>query len=580
VTIVTTPPIEEVNMHRFLLLLLSFAALTVSVGSSAQTGQPTLFTPLHTYYMAASGCSDANAGRSPAAPWCSPNHSLVCGDVIVAAAGNYSGVNMGNWGTVSNCPSTSGGIDGSGGIYFATLLCGGSDLEACTTSGQLWDMGQSNWSVQGWKVNNTAACTSTAGCGSEGRAFELDGYPNPTHHYAIINNVCYNVASCVHTEDDGVVSGAHGVDYVAAIGNIAVKASMNSSFPEAAFDIVGAYPLDQKAGTHYYLYNNYTWNDDCGTACNNFDSEAFMFDSWDAHPGNNNTGVISNNISWNAKRYCVNLFTGGTERNTITPTMKVYNNTCFHNNVNIAADNSSGELNVAIGKPWTVLMYNNVAFQTLATSGSGRPLYAFQSGSGLNSGLVVGGTGKDNIFKGSATTCAGNCNLVNDVDDRPAVLRRVFEKIFRGTATAPYSVVAYDANIVPSGIFVDPGFNNTADLLNNRSSNTPTCTGFVNTTLCMGYNATTQTLTNPSVIYDLQPNLNCGGVTGQCSGKGFQLPSVVCASSGDVFNDYPVWLKGIVYLRVVNNQIYQYHDLATTSCTADAGPPPKSIQHP
>src|SRR5215470_300105 len=142
-------------MHRFLPFLLSFAALTVSVASVMRklstlfltaaavilasnltalgtTGQPTLFTPLHTYYMAASGCSDANAGTSPAAPWCSPNHSVVCGDVIVSAPGNYSSVNMGNWGAVKNCPSTSGGIDGNGQIYFAVLLCGGADLEACT----------------------------------------------------------------------------------------------------------------------------------------------------------------------------------------------------------------------------------------------------------------------------------------------------------------------------------------------------------------------------------------------------------------------------------------------------------------
>src|SRR5262249_41656965 len=248
-----------------------------------------------------------NAGTSPAAPWCSPNHSVVCGDVIVAAAGNYSSVDMGNVGTVSNCPSTSGGIDGTGGIYFAVLLCSGADLEACTTSGRLWDMSSNNWSVQGWKIT-FPGCSNVGGCGSEGRAFNLDGcFGGPVDHFAIVNNVIYNVASAVHTDDCGI-SGSHGVDYVAAVGNIAVKANNNSSFPEAAFDIVGPFPKDQAAGTHYYLYNNYTWNDDCGSACDRFDSEAFMFDAWDFHAGNNNTGVIANNISWNAKRYCVNLF--------------------------------------------------------------------------------------------------------------------------------------------------------------------------------------------------------------------------------------------------------------------------------
>jgi hypothetical protein len=29
----------------------------------------TTFTPLHTYFMAATGCNDANAGTSAASPW-------------------------------------------------------------------------------------------------------------------------------------------------------------------------------------------------------------------------------------------------------------------------------------------------------------------------------------------------------------------------------------------------------------------------------------------------------------------------------------------------------------------------------
>src|SRR5262249_40463643 len=149
----------------------------------------------------------------------------------------------------------------------------------------------------------------------------------------------------------------------------------NSSFCEAAFDIVGPWPKDQNAGTHYYLYNNYTWNDNAGTGCNVFDSEAFMFDTWDAHPGNNNTGVIANNISWSAKRYCVHFFTGGTS-NSITPTMKAYNNTCFHNNVATAADSADGELNISVGLPWAMRMYKNIALSPNPTSSGGNQIYA------------------------------------------------------------------------------------------------------------------------------------------------------------------------------------------------------------
>ncbi len=112
-------------------ILLSIAVMplasTRAVTNAFTITATTTFTPLHTYFMAASGCSDANAGTSAGSPWCTPNHPVVCGDVIVAAAGNYNG-DLGTWGTVSGCPSTTGGIDGTGGIYEAVLLCGGAGL--------------------------------------------------------------------------------------------------------------------------------------------------------------------------------------------------------------------------------------------------------------------------------------------------------------------------------------------------------------------------------------------------------------------------------------------------------------------
>ena len=90
------------------------------------------FTALHTYFMSPTG-SDANTGLSSSTAWATPNHPVNCGDVIVATPGAYNG-DFSTWGTVSNCPSTSGGTSGNGGVYFAALLCGGSDLGAngCT----------------------------------------------------------------------------------------------------------------------------------------------------------------------------------------------------------------------------------------------------------------------------------------------------------------------------------------------------------------------------------------------------------------------------------------------------------------
>ena len=44
-----------------------------------------------TYYLApaTAGGNDSNDGLSPAAPWLTPDHSVNCGDVILAAAGSY-----------------------------------------------------------------------------------------------------------------------------------------------------------------------------------------------------------------------------------------------------------------------------------------------------------------------------------------------------------------------------------------------------------------------------------------------------------------------------------------------------------
>ena len=95
------------------------------------------------HYLAPSGCSNSYNGLSPTftsgsnGPWCNPTHAMNCGDVIIASAGTYSpspfGLNA--WGAVSNCPSTTGGIDGTGGVYFAVLLCAGPSVGSCSVVG-------------------------------------------------------------------------------------------------------------------------------------------------------------------------------------------------------------------------------------------------------------------------------------------------------------------------------------------------------------------------------------------------------------------------------------------------------------
>src|ERR1039458_2720059 len=56
-----------------------------------------------TYYLAPRG-NDANSGTRARLPWRTPNHSVKCGDTIIAAAGSYIGTmnfNYGSWGSVT-----------------------------------------------------------------------------------------------------------------------------------------------------------------------------------------------------------------------------------------------------------------------------------------------------------------------------------------------------------------------------------------------------------------------------------------------------------------------------------------------
>jgi hypothetical protein len=475
---------------------------TSGVGGGVQSGSVP-FTALHTYYMSATG-SDSNNGTSAATAWATPNHQVVCGDVIVAASGTYTS-SFGAWGTVSNCPSTSGGIDGAGGIWMAVVLCGGSDLESCKTTNKLWGMNKSNWAVEGWKVTNP-------GTGSGSRAFELDGSGGLIHHLALINDVAFNVASGFHS-DDGGKTGAFGVDYWASVGNIAQNAAQNDSFCEAAIDAVGIGVLDTNAGTHVFFDGNFSYAN-TATGCGS-DTEDYMVDTLDQHNVNSQI-VLSNNIGFGADRECIHTF--WQQISTNTPTIKIYNNTCYQNNVNTHGDFAWGEIDNTtndgtgtVNNPWIITVKNNLAYQPLSASAGGGRVYAYMV-TNVSAGLTVSG----NFFRANSTVCPSHCNSTYDV-------------LSWGTL----------AELNTSGnTYTKPAFTNTTDLLANRLG-VPNCAGFTTTTKCMGYDPNTPVLTTPSIISDLVPTAS------GTSGKGYQLPSTTCAANPD----YPTWLKGIVYLH-------------------------------
>ena len=530
----------------FLRVLLAFWLIVLPVhagtlpllgagGPPPATGD-TPFTQLSTHYMRTGG-SDANCngtvnvddsvGVRPNCAWSTSVHNLNCGDaVIVAPSLSYTSTHFpGGFGTQSNCPSTTGGIDGAGGINHAIFICGGSDLEACliTLSGDFTDSdpGESNLAFEGFKVNaNGHRFLAPKNCQHTG---------SPSHHWASINNVVYNAAQAAGMNDCGDAL-AESIDYWAIVGTVAQNAAQDS-ICLAAIDGVGPKNLNTTAGTHLYMYGNFSYaNANVGCRATS-DTEAYMFDTLDFH-NYTQQGVIANNVAWASDRMCIQLF--WQQNNADTPTIKVYNNTCFHNNQQTGTDNYDGEININTGAnyPWITTVQNNIAYQSLATSGGGHNVSAFAV-YGTANNLTVGGTGNENVFRANNGSCGATfCNSGFDAGSF-------------GTSGE-----------LGTNTYTNPTFNNTSDLLTNWVG-TPSCTGFVNVTQCMGYAAATATLTSNTPISDL--TATCAG----CTGKGYQLPSTTCNSNAD----FPTWLKGVVYLHVVSGStIVQKHDLVTTPC--------------
>jgi hypothetical protein len=518
-----------------MIVLLSCLSITSSsaVTNNFNINANYAFTPLHTYFLAtaADGGNDSNSGTDTAHPWLTPNHSVVCGDVILAKPStSYAPVNFvtGKWGTVSGCPSTTGGIDGAGGINFVTLLCAGTFPGACAGTiptainpNYFFFVSANNWAVEGWTV--TAFYTTTGA----GFCYAIDGTTTKIHHVAFINDICSNAASATFVQDNGVQSTTIGGDYWAVIGMIAQNAAGRcDGFWDAALDIIGIVDWDTNAGTHILFDQNFAFPaPQSASGCNNgsnTDGEAMMFDTLDAHAYSQRI-VARNNILGRAEKFGMQIFyaeEAGPPANGKTPVLVVYNNTLWNNNVGSNSTSGGGgwcnaavgDINIQMGGVVNVTVINNIALTVVASPNCGAADYALLFGGAGTTGVTIGGTGVENILKGHETSCGGTCDAGNNE-------------------------IAFNGLSIGTDIYVDPAFNNTTDFLNNQMG-VPNCSAFTNTVACMGWNHLTQTAINPSVIYDM--TATCA----QCVGKGYQPPPRQCAAD----SDYPPWLKGINYL--------------------------------
>jgi len=530
-------------MRRRLLFLLPLAlcfaygaraALTnvnFGVGAASQVA----FTPLHIYYMSPTG-SDSNSGTSPSSPWATPNHPVDCGDVIIAAPGAYSPSGMGVTSQPSNCPSNSSGIDGSGGIYFAVVLCNGN-VGACHVdgsggSGGAIEVGASNWAFEGWQV-------SSKSIGSSGmRGFEVNACASGTtviHHVAFVNDVATHLQEGFDTNECALnhnVPG-NGVDYFAVVGSIAQNAN-DDPICVAAIDDVAPANLNSDAGVHVFFGGNFAIANR-NPACPGSDGEGIMLDTWDAH-GYVGTGVIENNIIYDSAWAGLQIFEQNI--NTSNPQFQVFDNTLYANEACTEFSvGTSGELNIQLdgGYPWTLNVYNNIALTNRKTVGckGGGNVYAMHTGgvNGVGSTTMnIGGSGLQNIFKGEMTSCDSTCDSGNNV-------------------------VAFNGFGVGTDTYENPGFANTSDLLANQVGAPDCSSSYTNTTACMGWNNSTQRAAANSVIADLTPTAS------GTSGKGYQPPG---ACKPDQY--YPTWLKGIVYLQWDGTNLWEYNGLVQKPC--------------
>jgi hypothetical protein len=224
-----------------------------------------------TYYITTTG-NDSNAGTS-GSPWLTPNHAVNCGDVIIRAAGTYSSAHFieGQWGTVSNCPS-------SAGIYFASLKCAGPYVTSCVINDTVENgmtIDKSNWAVIG-AINSSTF----------GSCFSVNPFNGPSniHHIALINviaNGCQQSGIQIYPYWTG--PNQYGVDELAIVGAIMYNGAQSGTECYSGISEYSPANVDNNPGTHKFYagifsYANYAPHG-CGSGANS-DGNGFIFDDW------------------------------------------------------------------------------------------------------------------------------------------------------------------------------------------------------------------------------------------------------------------------------------------------------------
>jgi hypothetical protein len=351
-----------------------FASVAVTIAPVAST----------TYYLAPAvdGGADSNSGTIPGSPWLSPNHPLKCGDTIVAAVSNaYSASNFQAFGTVT-C---------SAGNNVAWLTCArfdGCKISGLATLQRGMTVSASYWGVAGWEVDGTSISSVC-----------FEAMPNPAaptiHHIIFANNIAVG-CGLGGIEFAPAASGgtANGVDYIAAVGNIAYGNSGGSSSCGSGIIVYEPVASDSRPGTHIYVAGNFAWANVNGNPCGGTaptDGEGIIFDTFD---GSQSTGfspydqqaVADNNMLLD------NGGRGLEVLNNNAASVYLRRNTAWGNNTDL---NQTSACACVLGEMLIVdvtgvQVFQNIAVTSARTGTRGYPLYAY---------WVTSPTGTDSVYQ-------------------------------------------------------------------------------------------------------------------------------------------------------------------------------------
>lgn len=545
-----------------LILLFCFGAHALAGFAIFQAATPgfTLFTPLHTYFISTTG-NDGNAGTSAGSPWATANHAVVCGDVLVVAAGTYTASQfVSNSGTVSNCPSTTGGIDGTGGVYFAIVLCGGSDVMSCQINNAADNaviVNKSNWAFEGFwattPINGSNCFLANNNAGG-----------TTIHHVAFINSI----ASTCGDTGFGASGGGSAVgsdDQLAIVGVSAYNAAnshTNGAECGSAISILPSNGPDTSAGTHIYVAGAYLgYNTNTGTpgspGCNiaggHSDGEGIILDTFGA--GYTTAGylyqaVIEQTLIWNSGGSSLQIFPQAaaaandkSQYFILTSTMYAANQDTTGNGICMADLHLHGISPNT--NPTTSSIYDirdSIVLATVKTCGNlgVNPSYAVNINPEL-SGVLSGGpiTISNNYFWNSAAPTSNVYNATNN----NVFYTDTLASNGCGSGTTRCTTFVFGTNT-----YSDPGLSSPSTLL----PTAPDCTGYENVTTCMLSKYTVDAKVAPSNA----PTSIGYQKPGSCSTK-------VLANSTNAF---PTWLKGIIYLHWTGSGVQQKTGLITMPC--------------